>query len=175
MTGDTAAAPESAYRSAVLALVGESSPLRIQEELLPALQDALAGIPDAALRRPERPGGWSMLEVVQHLVDAELVHGYRVRMVLAQDAPALPGYDQNRWVETLRYNRTSIADALVELRVLRERNLRLLRTLRGEELDRMGIHETRGPESVRTMIALIAGHDLVHRRQIDRIKRALGV
>jgi hypothetical protein len=31
------------------------------------------------------------------------------------------------------------------------------------------VHAERGPESIATWIRLLAGHDLVHRRQIDRI------
>ena len=57
------------------------------------------------LRRPEAPGKWSATEVVQHLADSELVLGFRMRMILTEDRPALQGYDQDRWAGTLRYAR----------------------------------------------------------------------
>ena len=37
------------------------------------------------------------------------------------------------------------------------------------------LHNERGPESVRKMIRMIAGHDLLHRNQIKRMKRAHAV
>jgi len=36
-------------------------------------------------------------------------------------------------------------------------------------LDRVGMHAERGEESVRNMIRLYAGHDLVHLAQVRRI------
>jgi hypothetical protein len=38
----------------------------------------------------------------------------------------------------------------------------------------VGIHSERGEESVDHGLLLLAGHDLVHRRQIERIRRAIG-
>jgi hypothetical protein len=62
-----------------------------------------------------------------------------------------------------------VAWTLDELEHLRARNLRLLRSLGPDELARAGVHGERGREHLRGMIALAAGHDLVHRRQIERI------
>ncbi len=44
------------------------------------------------------------------------------------------------------------------------------RDLTDEQLERQGLHTERGPESVRTILKLLAGHDLVHRAQIQRIR-----
>jgi hypothetical protein len=64
-------------------------------------------------------------------------------------------------------------EALAELGSQRRRNLRLLRSLTPEELERVGIHESRGPESIATIIKLLAGHDLIHRKQLERIHKAV--
>ena len=61
-----------------------------------------------------------------------------------------------------------------QLRVLRSVNVRMLRSLDDARLDRVGHHTERGPESVRHILRLVAAHDLVHRRQIQRIKQAIG-
>ena len=42
------------------------------------------------------------------------------------------------------------------------------------QLDRVEMHSERGPESVRTIVKLIAAHDLVHRAQIARILGGAG-
>ena len=70
--GDAAAAAP-AYVRALLAFLGDRDPLEVAAELLPWLERRTAGLDDAALRRPEAPGKWSAIEVVQHLADSELV------------------------------------------------------------------------------------------------------
>jgi hypothetical protein len=67
-----------------------------------------------------------------------------------------------------------LADALAQVRILRRRGLDLLRSLRPEEWERAGMHSERGRESVRQITKLLAGHDLLHLRQIARIKSAIG-
>ncbi len=65
------------------------------------------------------------------------------------------------------------SDPFAVQQTLRERNLRLLRSLGAEERGRAGIHSVRGRETIEDIIKLTAGHDLVHRRQIDRIKQTV--
>jgi hypothetical protein len=60
-----------------------------------------------------------------------------------------------------------------QIRALRRSNLRLLRSLSPEELRRSGVHAERGEESVEHLLRLYAGHDLVHRRQLERIRAGL--
>jgi hypothetical protein len=55
------------------------------------------------------------------------------------------------------------------LTAMREANLRLWRAFTPAQLARVGHHSERGPESAELYLRLAAGHDLVHRRQIERI------
>ena len=77
----------------------------------------------------------------------------------------------SRLIQPLRATKRSDAvyEVLEELIVMRRRNLRLVRTLDRDELTRAGRHVERGLESLALMLPLMAGHDLVHRQQIDRI------
>jgi hypothetical protein len=165
----TASAAASGYVRALLDLLGSQDPLAVLEAQLPWLELRTASLDPAALRRAEAPGKWSVIEVVQHLADAELVMGFRFRMVLTENQPELQGYDQDRWVSGLRYSDVALDLALGQLRGLRHANLRLWRTLTPEQRERVGLHSERGRESVDLMLRMTAGHDLVHRRQIDRI------
>ncbi len=149
--------------------MGARAPLAVQAELLPWLERRTAGLSDPALRRPEAPGKWSVIEVVQHLADTELVYGYRVRMILTHDDWPIETYDRDAWARRLRYQDVPLGHALEQLRALRGANLRLYRSLDAADLARSGVHAARGPESLELTIRLLAGHDLVHRRQIDRI------
>jgi hypothetical protein len=90
-------------------------------------------------------------------------------MILTEDRPALQGYDQDAWARLFRYVETPLDVTLAQLRGMRAANLRLFHTLPPSQLDRAGLHSERGPETVRHLLRLMAAHDLVHRRQIDRI------
>jgi hypothetical protein len=161
------------YVAAILGALGDRDPLTVLAELPAAVDEAVAGLAEVELRRPEAPGKWSLVQVVQHLADSDLVWGWRLRMVLAHDRPAITGYDQDAWAQRLRYAEAPLADALDQLRVLRRVHLRILRDLSPAELERVGVHSERGEESVGHMVRLYAGHDLVHRRQLQRIRAAV--
>lgn len=165
----SAAANAQAYRAAVIGLVGDRDPLAILAELPDWLHDRFRGVDDARARHPEQPGKWSPLEVVAHLADAELVHGYRTRLIVAEHEPPINGYDQDGWAMEFRYPGADLAATLAFLPVLREWNLRHWRALTPAQLARVGHHAERGPESAGLYLQLAAGHDLVHRRQLDRI------
>ncbi len=139
-----------------------------------ALAAAVSGIPDDLIGRPEAPGKWSVRQIVQHLADSELVGGFRFRMVLAHDRPAVPAYDQDAWAERLRYADSDVATALADFTTLRRANLRLFERATDAERARVGIHSERGEESLDRMMQLYAGHDLVHLRQIARVRAAVG-
>lgn len=169
-----AKANAEAYVRTVLELLSNRDPLTVQQEQLGWLESETSGLDEAALRRPEKSGKWSIIQVVQHLADSELVVGFRMRLVLAHATPELQATDQDLWAKELKYNEMNLAEALEQLRVLRTGNLRLLRSLSDEQMERVGLHSERGPESVRKMMRMYAGHDILHRNQIKRIKRAIG-
>ena len=163
-----------AYIGALLEILGNQDPLAVQDRLIESLRGLVVGLTPAQLRQAEAPGKWCILEVVAHLADQELVNSYRLRAIVAEDEPLIQGYDQDRWAAQLRYRDTDPEELLGELEVLRKRNLRLYRQLSEAELDRAGIHSERGRESARRLRALTAAHDLVHRSQIERIRKGLG-
>jgi hypothetical protein len=171
---NAAATAGESYVRALLKVLGDDEPMAVLAELPEALRSLTGGVPRRALRTPEAPGKWSMVEVVQHLADSEVVFGYRLRMALAQDEPRLESYDQDLWAARLRYREATLRPALALLLPLRASHLRLLRSLGAEELRRVAVHAERGPGSVTGMIRLAAAHDLVHRRQLARIARSLG-
>lgn len=161
------------YSQAVLELVGGREPLSVLGETPAAAARAIEGLSPAQLRKPEEPGKWSIAQVLQHLADSDLVWGWRVRLILAQDRPTLTGYDQDLWAERLHYVDADPQEALEQLRVLRRGNLHLIARATPDDLERVGVHSERGEESVGYLCGLYAGHDLLHLRQIARIRASL--
>ena len=173
-TNSISAAKEEAdgYIAAVLKLLDDKDPLVVLERLISELENLVNGLTGEELRRPEAPGKWSILEVIHHLADSELVWAYRLRLVLAEKQPQITGYDQERWASQLKYGEANLEDVLELVGILRKANLRLISSLSDEELQRAGTHNERGEETIEHMIRLYAGHDLVHSNQISRIRKS---
>lgn len=169
---DTAAL--QSYIAALLEILGSRDPWEVLAETPAALREATAGLTPEQEATPERPRKWSIRHVAQHLADSELVGAFRFRMVLAHDAPELPGYDQDLWADRLGYQDVDVATALEQFSYLRRLNLQLLRRAAPEDMKRVMRHAERGDEPLSQMIKLYAGHDLVHLRQIARIRQAIG-
>jgi hypothetical protein len=165
----------AAYVKLLMDLLGGRDPFEVQSQQFATLQAEIAGIDNATLRRPEKPGKWSILQVIQHLADSEVVYRYRMRKILAQPTPEIQGYDQDLWAANLNYNEMDLSEALEIIRVLRSANLKMLHDLNETQLERYGMHSERGPESVRKVLQMLAGHDILHLNQIRRIKKAHGV
>ena len=160
----------AAYSAAIVALLGDRDPRDVLRLTADTLDASLRGLSEDEIRRPEAPGKWSLCQVLRHLADSEIVWGWRIRLVLAQDRPPLTGYDQDAWAERLRYDEADPVLALKEFRTVREGNLRVLEGLTPEDLQRVGVHAERGEQTLAHMLKLHAGHDLLHLNQIKRIR-----
>jgi hypothetical protein len=163
-----------AYIAFLFEILGPRDPLDVMAETPSAIRRLTEGVGQPGLTTPEAPAKWSLVQVVQHLADSEIVGAFRFRMVLAHDRPPIPGYDQDRWASRLRYQEADIVSALDLFTTLRAANLRLLRGTSVAERARFGMHAERGEESIEKMMGMYAGHDLVHLRQMTRIKAAIG-
>jgi hypothetical protein len=163
----------AAYVDALLGLLGSQDPVEVLSKTPSDLQRFLASVPAHILTTPEAPGKWAIRDVMAHLADSELVGGFRLRIVIAQDRPPLQGYDQDLWASRLRYSEVDVLDALERFIVLRRANLRLWQNLSPADLVRVGLHNERGEESLGHMRKLYAGHDLLHLRQLERIRKAV--
>jgi hypothetical protein len=161
------------YAQDLLDRLGDRDPLSVMESSLADLDAIFAGADDATIRKPEKPGKWSMIEVAHHLADSDMVAGVRIRMIVAQERPPIVAYDQELWAEKLRYRDAALADVLTQFAVLRNANLRLARQLTPADLARVGIHSERGGESAGYLLRLMAGHDIVHLAQLARIRAAV--
>lgn len=167
-----AAAAAPAYVQALLEFLGDRDPLEVAAEQMTWLKGRTAGLGDAVLRRPEAPGKWSVVQVIQHLADTEVVYAWRTRQILCEDRPAIQGYDQDAWARVLGYGEADLDVAMAQLGGIRAANLRLWRSLTPVERARVGLHSERGPETLDILIRMMGAHDLVHRRQIDRVLAA---
>ena len=150
--------------------LGSKDPLQSMQETPSTLANLLHSTSDAVLSHPLAPGKWSAQEIVAHLADAELVSGFRFRLIAgSDDGVSIQGYDQDRWAATGNYRTVPIEQSLQSFTSLREMNVRFLRSLPASAWDKYGLHSERGRETLRDLMTLLAGHDLNHLSQIKSI------
>jgi hypothetical protein len=113
------------------------------------------------------PGKWSAAEIVAHLADCELVFGFRLRQTLAEDAPVIQPFDQDKWAAN--YRGVPASQALDAFTALRGWNLRLIGGALPEAADRPVTHPERGRMTFLTIVETMAGHDLNHLGQLQRL------
>jgi hypothetical protein len=160
------------YQRFLLSKLGDDDPAVVQGETTPALRGLFDEAGDRLRTRPA-PTEWSVLEVAGHMLDGELVSAARYRWILAQDQPRLVGYDQDLWVQRLRYSEAEPEELLALFEALRTANLSLWSRSSAADRARFGLHEERGQESFELIFRLMAGHDRNHLQQATETLGAL--
>ena len=162
-----------AYREKLFNLLAGRDPIAVLGQTASTLADIVARHRVEVLRRRTMQEKWTPNEIIGHLTDIEWVYGYRLRLILGEDEPAILGFRQDAWVASLRHNEREPSELVEIFRTLRVLNLSLWRRMSPEDLQRSGQHNERGPESLAVMLQLLAGHDLSHLHQISRYIQAL--
>jgi len=162
-----------AYRDKMFNLLGDKNPLAVMAQTASTLADIVAKHSAAVLRTRPFEGKWTPNEIIGHLTDSEWVYGYRLRLILCEDDPTILGTKQDSWVAALRYNEQEPSELVEIFRALRQLNLEAWKRTSPADLERVGQHNERGPESLGVMLRLLAGHDLNHLGQINRYIQAI--
>lgn len=157
------------YTARILAHTQGQDSLKVQAATPKKLDHLVKGVTTAKLRKRPAPEKWSVAEILAHLAEVEIVIGWRMRSILGAPGTAVQAYDQNAWNASLHYDKRDPRKDLIQQHVLREANLALLKTLTPEQWKQFGIHSERGQESIEQIVRMVAGHDLNHLQQIERI------
>jgi len=162
-----------AYRERLFELLGDRSPLEVLAQTASTLGDIVREHSATVLRTRPFEGKWTPNEVIGHLADGEFVYGYRLRLILCEDNPTILGTNQDSWVAGQRHNEREPSELLEMFRTMRRFNLALWKRISPADLERIGQHNERGPESLGVMLRMLAGHDLSHLDQIARYVQAV--
>jgi len=155
------------------------------EQLLEAYREgparvraAIAGLSMEQLRARLWPGKWSVLEIVLHLADSELIGAMRVRYVRAQPGIRLPMYDQELWTARLRHNEADVGlldDTLALFHLLRRITGRTFAAAHGDDWSASAVHPGFGEITLRNLLELYADHSERHVEQILECRAKLGM
>lgn len=161
------------YSRRILSNILHKDPLKVYSGTPKILHRLTKGLSDKEMRKSTPERKWSIVEIVNHFCDAEIVMGYRYRKVLAEPGTAIQAYAEEKWATKLKYDHADVRAKLTLFIAFREDNAEMLRSLTASEWQRYGIHEERGKETVERMVQMMAGHDVNHLRQIETLRRTL--
>ena len=137
-------------------------------EATPAtLEGLLETIGPAQSTQSPAPGKWSAAEIIAHLADCEVVFAFRLRQTLAEENYTIQPFDQEKW--SAQYGGIPAAEALGVFKAMRLWNLQLLRNVGPAAAGRIVTHPERGTMTFQTIVETMAGHDLNHIGQLQRI------
>jgi hypothetical protein len=157
------------YKQRIMGFVAGKDPIKVQATTAKQIEKLIKGVPKGRLMKRPAPTKWSVAEILAHIADTEIVAGYRMRSVLGAPGTPIPAFDQDKWAEAENYAKQDPRVSLEVYRIVREANLRLLKSLKPEQWKHFGIHAERGEESVERITQMMAGHDLNHLGQIVAI------
>lgn len=121
----------------------------------------------AHIAEPPAPGKWSPREILCHLADCEIAFAFRLRQTLAEDHHIIQPFDQEKWAAP--YSRIDANEALATFSLLRRWNLLLIESALPAQAQKPVTHPERGPMTFSTIVETMAGHDLNHLGQLERI------
>ena len=131
-----------------------------------AVMDALRGITDEELDQ-SASGEWTPRMIAHHLADSEMTSAIRLRRLIAEENPAISGYDEVEFAKRLTSDRP-IAPSLEAMRYARESTSQILDRLSDADWKRAGTHSESGPYTVEKWLSIYAAHGHDHAAQIKR-------
>ena len=118
--------------------------------------------------RTYAPGKWSARRVLIHLAQAELALTTRVRYAASQEGYTAQAFDQDAWLALDDHaDGPTTLDAYTALRRL---NLALFKGLTPAQRKRTFKHPEYGLLNAGWVAAQLAGHDIHHLKQLQRIR-----
>lgn len=133
------------------------------------LTRAIDGIDPAMLSRPGTEG-WAVRDVLVHLSDAEIVAAFRFRLVISEDNPALPVFDQDAWKKRLHYLWRSPEAALSLFQQTRFATAELLRQCDRKSWERGGTYPGDVPVTLAGLLQDDVDHLDLHIAQIRSLR-----
>jgi len=140
-----------------------------------ALRAAIAGLSEAQLDTPYRPGGWTVRQLVHHVADSHMNAYVRMKLAATEDMPAIKPYDEQRWAELPEARTLPVEVSLALIESLHTRWVAFMRALTPEQFARAVRHpDWDRPLTIDTMAALYGWHARHHVAHVTALREREG-
>ncbi|OQP58178.1 hypothetical protein A3860_07590 [Niastella vici] len=113
------------------------------------------------------PGKWSIKQIIGHITDHERIMTYRALRFSRKDQTALPGYDQNTFVDNSRFDELPVSQLITDLENVRNASISFIHSLSKEQLALTGT-AWKYELTVEEFLKATIGHEVHH---IDMLKK----
>ena len=138
------------------------------------LRAALAGLSDAQLDTPYRPGGWTVRQVAHHVPDSHMNGFVRFKLALTEDNPTIRPYDEAAWARVPDTVRTPIDVSLALLDALHTRLVIVLESMSGGDFARPLVHPVNGPLTIDGLLQMYSWHGRHHVAHVTELRKREG-
>jgi hypothetical protein len=157
------------YKARILGLMEGKDAISVQRETAAKLAKLVDGATREQLAKRPAPDKWSVSEVLAHLAEAEVSCFWRYRQMIEHNGSEIIPFDQDLWYKLGDYAARDPQESLQLFRLMRDANLRLFDQLTPEQWKLGGVHIERGPMSIADLARQMAGHDVNHIAQIEKM------
>ena len=138
------------------------------------LREAVKGLSDEQLDTPYRPEGWTVRQVVHHMVDSHVNSYIRFRLALTEDEPTIKPYNEKAWAELADAKSMPVEVSLCFLECMHQRWVALLGSLSDADFARTFRHPEMGVMRLDITAAIYAWHGRHHAAHITGLRERMG-
>ncbi|SDC94600.1 DinB family protein [Pedobacter soli] len=146
---------------------GETYISKVDRDIFEILNEQVTSIPALFRANADKAnyayaeGKWTLKEMLGHIIDTERVFAFRITCFARKEQQALPGFDEDDYVNNARFAERELEDLIEEFAALRKANLYLFKSLNEEDLNSNGIASGR-EINVRAILFIVGGHVIHH-------------
>ncbi|SFU43810.1 DinB superfamily protein [Pustulibacterium marinum] len=145
--------------------------IRQIEDLPAKLEKLIEHFTEEQFQTQYRPGGWTVQQVIHHLVDSHVNSYVRYKWALTEEKPIIKAYDEAKWAELPDYE-VPPEVSIVMLKALHLKWTVLLKVMKPEEFNKSFIHPETGKEmDLRRVTGMYAWHGNHHYAHIEHLAK----
>lgn len=138
------------------------------------MRTAVAGLDDAQLDTPYRDGGWTVRQVVHHVVDSHVNAYVRFKLTATEEHPTIGTYQQAAWAELPDAKHAPVEASLDVLDTLHRRWVAFLRNLEPSDFTRTARHPEVGEVTLDTLLQIYGWHGPHHEAHVTTLREREG-
>jgi len=157
------------YKARMLKLTEGKDAVAVQRETPAKLAKLVNSASADQLAKRPAPDKWSISEILTHLAEGEVSCFWRYRQMIEHNESSIIPFDQDLWYKLGDYPSRDAKESLQLFRLMRDANLRMFDRLTPEQWQCGGVHTERGPMTVADLARQMAGHDINHVAQVEKL------
>ena len=147
--------------------LGSREPIDAMRDTVDRIRTLVSRWPPAQFERSYGPGKWTARQILIHLAQTELALGNRARMALSTPGYVAQPFDQDLWIG--RDGSLGGGDALEALIAMSTMNRTMFGSLTDSDRAVSLSHPEYGTLTVDWIIHQMAGHQIHHLKQLEKI------